>query len=94
MLPDIINSSFELCGFFAICLSIRQIMKDKKSYGVSVFHVLFFSLWGGWNLWYYPSLNQWSSFAAGVLVFVANTVWVSLLIYYTRKQKQETGETL
>ncbi len=84
-LPDLINGSFELLGGVVILLSIRRVLKDKKVAGVSWPHVAFFAAWGFWNLFYYPHLGQWLSFAGGLLIVTTNTIWVALLIYYTRK---------
>ena len=87
--PDLVNGSFECLGGFAILQSIRRVLKDKQVKGVSVLHVAFFSLWGFWNLYYYPSLGQSLSFWGGVLVTVANTTWVCLLVYCSRHPKGE-----
>jgi len=52
--------------------------------------------WGfdAWMLWpivkldrdvfYYPSLDQWFSFGAGLLVLVANTAWLCCVLRYTK----------
>jgi len=64
---DLINGSFELLGGFAICQSIFRVIKDKSVKGVSVPHVAFFSLWGFWNLYYYPTLGQMLSFWRGIM---------------------------
>ena len=86
-LPDLINGGFELLGGLFIALSIRRVLIDKAVAGVSWLHVSFFTFWGLWNLFYYPHLDQWASFAGGVVIVTTNTVWVALLIYYSRKQK-------
>ena len=85
---DIINGSFELLGGLAICQSIFRVIKDKSVKGVSVPHVAFFSFWGLWNLYYYPSLGQMVSFWGGIGVTTANTIWVGLLFYYKRKERR------
>lgn len=82
---DIVNGSFEAFAALAICLSIFRVLRDKAVAGVSIVHVTFFMLWGLWNLYYYPSLDQWASFLAGIGVVVANVVWVVLLFVYSRK---------
>ena len=51
---DSVNGAFELCGGFFILLSVRQLYLDKQVKGVSLSHVGFFTLWGAWNLVYYP----------------------------------------
>lgn len=79
---DIINSIFEFCGGLFQCLSIRRILIDKKARGLSVVGISFFFLWGCWNLYYYPHLDQWYSFVAGVFIAITNIIWISLIIRY------------
>lgn len=87
MSPDIMNGVFELCGGFVILLSIFKLHRDKIVRGVSWLQVCFFAAWGAWNLFYYPSLDQWFSFAGGVLVFTTNAIWAGQLIYWHRFEK-------
>jgi hypothetical protein len=44
----------------------------------------FFWSWGFWNVFYYPSLDQWFSFGAGLLVLFANTAWLYCVLKYTK----------
>ena len=81
---DVVNGLFETLAGLFILLSIRRVWRDKKVRGVSVLHVAFFWLWGLWNVYFYPSLDQWWSTLGGVLVLTSNTVWVALLAYYSR----------
>ena len=87
MVPDHINGTFELAGAFFCLLSVLRVIKDKQVHGVSWWHVGFFSGWGFWNLYYYPYLGQWWSFAGGVSLVIVNTAWVILLIWYDTKQR-------
>lgn len=82
--PDIVNGLYEFLGAPFIVLSILRLAKDKKVHGVSWVHVGFFTSWGFWNLFYYPHLGQWCSFAGGVAIVVANSFWLGQLIYYKR----------
>lgn len=82
--PDLVNGVFELFGSVLIWMSIRKIMVDKCSRGVSVIHISFFSCWGFWNLFYYPHLDQWISFVGGISIVVANTIWAVLMFKYRR----------
>ncbi len=86
---DIGNSIFELIGGLLQVRNAYQIWKDKQVKGVYWPAWLFFTFWGYWNLYYYPSLDQWLSFAGGILIALANTVWVSLAWYYTRPERRE-----
>ena len=83
-LPDLLNGSFELLGSAFIILSIVKILKNKSSKGVSWIHILFFTAWGFWNLFYYPHLGQWLSFVGGIGIVLTNTVWTVLLIKYRK----------
>ncbi len=86
-IPDAINGTYELLGGFFLLANCVRLIKDKEVRGVSIFAAAFFTSWGGWNLYYYPSLNQWCSFYGGLLIVTANTWWVSLAIYYSRKKR-------
>lgn len=58
--------------------------KAKKVMGVSIISTVVFTLWGYWNLFYYPHLNQILSFCGGLLVVSANTTWVLMAVYYNK----------
>ena len=84
---DLINGIFEIGGGLLIALNCLRLYKDKEVKGVSIAVVAFFTVWGYWNLYYYPSLNQWMSLAGGVIIVLANSVWVGMALYYGRKDK-------
>lgn len=79
---DFINAVFESFGGLFIGLSCWRLHQHKKALGISLWHVWFFMAWGYWNLYYYPSLGQWWSFAGGVGVVIANTIWFVMILYY------------
>jgi hypothetical protein len=54
---------------------------------VSIAATAFFAAWGLWNLYYYPHLGQWASWAGGVAVVTTNTAYVAGMIYYARRGK-------
>jgi len=83
---DLINASFELLASMFALLNVRRMLIDKKSHGVSKVATTFFVAWGVWNLYYYPSLGQWASFAGGVSMTTVNAVWLFLMWKY-RKNK-------
>jgi len=85
---DLINGIFEIFGGVFLMLNCFKLYKDKRVQGVSISVTVFFTAWGFWNLFYYPSLDQWASFFGGVLLVAANSVWVSMAIYYGIKKKQ------
>ena len=84
MIADLINGSFELLAGVAVLNHCRVVYNDKQVKGMSLLSTVFFTLWGAWNLYYYPSLGQWLSFYGGWAVFSANILWVGLCIYYKR----------
>ncbi len=84
---DTLNGLFELMGGFFILPSVIRLWKDKKVRGVSWIHVLYFSTWGYWNLYYYPHLEQWLSFSGGIFLVIVNSIWAVQMIYYIKKEK-------
>jgi len=81
---DLVNGLFELCGAFLLWVNVRKLHTDKQVRGVFWPVTAFFGVWGLWNLYYYPSLDQWFSFAAGIVLVTANIVWVWMAIRYRK----------
>jgi uncharacterized membrane protein YfcA len=94
--PDLINGLFEFIGGLSVLNNCRILFRDKQVKGVSIFSTVFFTSWGFFNLWYYPSLDQWMSFAGGLIICVANALWIFLAAHYRIEnacalaQEQET----
>lgn len=89
MIADLINGCFELGAGIAQTINCFKLYQDKQIKGVRVSVTAFFASWGLWNLYYYPSLDQWLSFGSGILICLANFVWVGLAIYYTNRGKHD-----
>jgi len=68
---------------------VRRLYLDKKLAGVALAPTVWFNVWGAWNLYYYRHLNQPLSWGAGFLVFLVNTTWVLMAVYYTRKGRPQ-----
>ncbi len=83
---DLINGCFEFFASFFILNHCRVLDEQKSVKGVSIVSTVFFALWGGWNLVYYPALNQWFSFVGGIFIMVANILWISMMIHYKRME--------
>jgi uncharacterized membrane protein YfcA len=83
-IPDLVNGAFEAVGGAMIVMNCVRLYRDKCVRGVSVLPVTFFTSWGIWNLFYYPSLGQWASFAGGCSIVIANAVWLGMAIHYRR----------
>lgn len=83
---DLVNGCFEtLAGLFS-SLNCWRLYKDKVVKGFSVIAVTFFTFWGFWNLYYYPSLEQKLSFYGGLTIVTVNTIWICQIIYYKYKR--------
>ncbi len=87
--PDIVNGAFECLAALFLLLNLRRLSRDKCTRGISITAVVFFSMWGGWNLYYYPYLDQWVSFVGGIAVVLVNSAWVCLAVWYTYRNKAE-----
>lgn len=81
-MADLINACFEFFAVFALANHCRVLYRQKQVRGVSIMSVVFFSAWGFWNLYYYPSLGQMFSFYAGVLLCLIHAIYIYLLIKY------------
>ena len=81
---DLINGMFETFAGAMILLHCRRLWIDKKVRGASMVATTFFTSWGFWNLYYYPSLTQWWSFYGGIVVVSANGLWLSLMWKYRK----------
>lgn len=86
---DSVNGLFEFLAGFAILNHCYTLHRDKQIRGVSVLSTLFFTSWGYWNLYYYPHLNQWASFAGGLSIVTANTLWIGMMWYYMQRERLE-----
>jgi hypothetical protein len=83
---DLVNGLFECSGGILVWFNVFKLIRDKKVMGLYLPVSIFFTSWGVWNIYYYPSLNQMYSFYGGVLLAAANIVWISLAYYYKSKK--------
>ena len=84
MNTDIINGLFEFGGCIFLFLNCLKIYRDKCFRGVSPIPFVFYTLWGYWNLVYYPSLGQYWSFYGGMGVVGVNTLYCYQLWHYRK----------
>jgi hypothetical protein len=82
---DIINGTFETLGGLAVGLSIRQLLRDRRVAGYHWGSLVYFTSWGYWNIYYYPALDQWVSAVGATMTALANTVYLGMIIYFSRK---------
>ena len=88
MVMDNINGAFEIVGGVFVAMNVLRLHSDKNVRGVSMVAVSFFTVWGIWNLAYYPALDQWWSALGASSVALMNMVWLGQMVYYTRKEKK------
>lgn len=81
---DLVNGCFEFGGACFIWFSVRKLYQDKALRGWSPLPNVYFTSWGFWNLFYYPSLDQWLSFVGGVAVVFMNALWFLLYLRYRK----------
>lgn len=81
MTADTLNGAFEAIGSLMIWRNVIALHRDKMFRGVRIAPVVFWALWGIWNLYYYPHLGQWLSFFGGCSVVLANVVWCCQMVY-------------
>jgi hypothetical protein len=86
MTPDQINAIFEFVSALFIGINVWRLYKDKRVAGVSLWPTAFFASWGLWNLYFYPALNQWWSFGAGIGIVIVNVLWLGMAVYYGKKK--------
>lgn len=84
---DLINGCFELCGGLLLLLNVWRLWIDRAISGVSMLPVCFYTLWGFWNLYFYPSVGARWSFWGGIIVVLANSLWLGLYLTLTRNRK-------
>jgi len=85
---DLINGCFEMGAGLLQISNIYKLSKHKQVKGVSMYPFLLFTLWGIWNLYYYPALGQTLSFIGGIVIVVTNIIWISLALYYRKNQNK------
>lgn len=92
MTPDLVNALFEFCGGAFVLMHVRRLLIDRCVRGVSLVATAFFTAWGLWNLYYYPSLGQWYSLFGGAFVVFSNIIWLFLMLYYRKRGPYEFHE--
>jgi hypothetical protein len=85
MTPDTVNAIFEGSGALLQWGSTYRIYKDRGYAGIYLPAAALFTLWGYWNLFYYPYLGQMFSFWATIIMVSGNTAWLVLMMFFGRK---------
>ena len=84
---DLINGALEAVGAFFVMMDVMRLRRDKVVHGVYWPGRAFFMLWGVWNLYFYPYYEAYASFVGGVMLVLANLIWVALAIKYRGESK-------
>lgn len=84
MIPDTINAIFEMGAAFAMCMDVRQILRDRATRGVYWPLRAYFLIWGFWNLYFYPAMGAPWSFTAGMILTIVNGIWVGFALQYRK----------
>lgn len=83
MTKDRVNASLEYFGvLFALHNCVVLVQDNGQVQGVSLAAIVFFTLWGVWNLYYYPSLGQHASAIASIGLVFANGAWLGIYTYF------------
>lgn len=85
---DTVNGIFEAFGALFTWGNAWRIYQDKDVKGIYWPFTAFFSAWGIWNLYYYPSLGQWLSFVGGCFLVAGNITWFAMALYYMRIRRR------
>lgn len=88
MEADGVNAMFEALAALMVANHCRVLLRERCVRGVSLLSVLFFTLWGAWNLHYYPALGQSLSGACAGLVTLANAIYLGLAVYFRRTARR------
>ena len=82
---DQINACLELAGAIFLVPTLIEAYNKKRIVGVHYITPIFFSLWGLWNIFYYPSLNQYWSASAACIMLSVNIIWLVMVFRYKEK---------
>lgn len=80
----LVNGVIEFLGANALLLNVLKLYQQKQTRGVHWAGTAFFMGWGYWNIFYYPSVGDWWSFAGGLFVVTINTFWLGQMLYYRK----------
>lgn len=89
-LPDLINGAFEAFGAWSVWANVKRLQRDRDVKGIVWQFTIVWWLWGVWNLFYYPSLHQFASFIAGIVLVAGNAVW---LVTWLKIRGEKRGVT-
>lgn len=81
---DFGNAIFECSGGAFVALNAYDIWKKKAVAGQTLTALSFFTAWGIWNLFYYPSQAQWWSTVGAWGIMLVNFIQIGLVLRYRK----------
>jgi hypothetical protein len=72
---DIINALFESFGAYLAWVNFFKLRRDLEIKGVYWPMWVFFSVWGLWNIVFYPAVGAWASAIMGAVLCAGNIAW-------------------
>lgn len=88
---DLINGGFELCGAYFTWRNFAAYRRDRELAGVYWPTTAFFTVWGLWNLVYYPALGQELSFLGGLALVAGNLAWLAYVLWDKLMRKADAA---
>ena len=84
---DFITSLFQAGAVLFLLLNVRQLWRDKELKGISLWMILYFTLWGYWGIYMFWDLKQYWSMLTNIGIAGAYTVWIGLAAFYKVKNR-------
>lgn len=79
---DTVNGLFELGGALITLLSVRQLLRDRCLRGAHWGPTIFFTVWGCWNIAYYPHLGQDLSTLGALALVAVNLLYLGQMLRF------------
>lgn len=92
MTRDLINGLLETGGALITLLSVRQILRDRVMRGFHWGPTIFFTGWGVWNLYFYPSIGMPLSTVGAALLVLVNAGYLALMLRFWRGNRIASPE--
>lgn len=89
--PDWINGAFEFCGAFFTWSNFVVYCRERELKGVYWPATAFFTVWGLWNLFYYPAIGQPVSFVGGIFLTGGSAAWLTYVLIDKAVARMDTS---
>ena len=78
---DYITSAFQAGAVLFLCANIIRLWKDGELKGISIWMMVYFTIWGYWGVFMWADLQQPWSMWTNVGIAVAYTIWLGLALF-------------